>query len=156
MLTETLCSSSGGGYGGSGQGYAAGGGQDRYNGGGGGGNDYTPRRANPYAQQDDRTSNSYEMTSSNRPTQYGTPAQSYGSGGGAAGGDDLSAFYSEVRHLVLEGCGRWLVSCVYMPKQVGITCSSCNVTRLPDGRCPTFLLHHCNLKIMLTDTFIHL
>ncbi|KAH7108486.1 t-SNARE [Auriculariales sp. MPI-PUGE-AT-0066] len=68
---------------------------DRYGNSGNGGN-YSANRPNPYAQQDDGPTNSYEMASQ-RPTVYGTPAQSYNSGAGAgAGGDELTAFYSEI------------------------------------------------------------
>lgn len=62
-------------------------------GGGGYGGDaggYQPRRANPYAQQDDR---SYEMSS-----VQGSTANLYPSnGGGGGGGDPMSEFYGEVR-----------------------------------------------------------
>ncbi|KII88608.1 hypothetical protein PLICRDRAFT_111520 [Plicaturopsis crispa FD-325 SS-3] len=61
-------------------------------GGGGYGGDaggYQPRRANPYAQQDDR---SYEMSS-----VQGSTANLYPSnGGGGGGGDPMSEFYGEI------------------------------------------------------------
>jgi len=56
---------------------------------------YDPRRANPYAQQDDR-GGSYEM---DRVPQRGTPGGQNTPRGPAAGGDDLSAFYAEISSL---------------------------------------------------------
>jgi len=56
-------------------------------GGNGGGGGYQPRRANPYAQQDDRA---YEMSDVSNSAQYGAPVN---------GGDNMSAFYAEISSL---------------------------------------------------------
>lgn len=61
-------------------------------GGYGGGGGYQSRRANPYAQQDDRA---YEMSDvRDNSAQYGAPVN-----GGGGGGDSMSAFYAEISSL---------------------------------------------------------
>ncbi|KAJ7285967.1 syntaxin [Mycena rebaudengoi] len=62
-------------------------------GGGGGGYQAAPRRANPYAQQDDR---SYEMSDVKDTSRYDAPI---GGGGGGGGGDSMSSFYTEISSL---------------------------------------------------------
>jgi len=76
--------------------------QTRYGGGGGGagaGAGAGGRRANPYAQQDDRRQddryqddNRYEMSNVRDNSSYSNNAQA----GGGGGGGDMSAFYAEI------------------------------------------------------------